>query len=161
MSPVVLTCVAGLANGTMNILPWGGPTARAATALELGVSDVFVPMIPSLIAGLIVVLVFAWLLGLQERNRLRSTAPEIWASAATVAAATGRPRQLPARGAEAGARATQRTGNLVHRPRRHPPSQCLAHRRPRRRRATPPWPTRCWTPTARPCGPSCIWFNLA
>ena len=32
MSPVVLTCVAGLANGTMNILPWGGPTARAAGA---------------------------------------------------------------------------------------------------------------------------------
>lgn len=79
MSPVVLTCVAGLANGTMNILPWGGPTARAATALKLDVNDVFVPMIPSLIAGLVVVLVFSWLLGLQERNRLRATAPEIWA----------------------------------------------------------------------------------
>ena len=79
MSPVVLTCVAGLANGTMNILPWGGPTARAATALKLDVNDVFVPMIPSLIAGLVVVFVFAWLLGLQERNRLRTGAPEIWA----------------------------------------------------------------------------------
>ena len=83
MSPVVLTCVAGLANGTMNILPWGGPTARAATALKLDVNDVFVPMIPSLIAGLVVVFVFAWLLGLQERNRLRATAPEIWDSAGT------------------------------------------------------------------------------
>ncbi|MFF2245504.1 CitMHS family transporter [Arthrobacter sp. NPDC058130] len=78
MSPVVLTCVAGLANGTMNILPWGGPTARAATALKIDVNDVFVPMVPSLIAGLIVVLVFSWLLGLQERNRLRAVAPEIW-----------------------------------------------------------------------------------
>lgn len=83
MSPVVLTCVAGLANGTMNILPWGGPTARAATALKLDVNDVFVPMIPSLIAGLVVVFVFAWLLGLQERNRLRAVAPEIWDSAGT------------------------------------------------------------------------------
>lgn len=83
MSPVVLTCVAGLANGTMNILPWGGPTARAASALNLSVSDVFVPMIPSLIAGLVVVFVFAWLLGLQERNRLRAVAPEIWESADT------------------------------------------------------------------------------
>ncbi|WGM22038.1 CitMHS family transporter [Paenarthrobacter sp. OM7] len=82
MSPVVLTCVAGLANGTMNILPWGGPTARAATALNLDVNDVFVPMVPSLIVGLIVVLVFAWLLGLQERNRLRTTAPEIWGDVA-------------------------------------------------------------------------------
>ena len=78
MSPVVLTCVAGLANGTMNILPWGGPTARAASALKISVSDVFVPMIPSLIAGLVVVFAFAWLLGLQERNRLRTVAPEIW-----------------------------------------------------------------------------------
>jgi CitMHS family citrate-Mg2+:H+ or citrate-Ca2+:H+ symporter len=78
MSPVVLTCVAGLANGTMNILPWGGPTARAATALKLDVNDVFVPMIPSLIVGLVVVFVFSWLLGLQERNRLRAAAPEIW-----------------------------------------------------------------------------------
>lgn len=83
MSPVVLTCVAGLANGTMNILPWGGPTARAATALHLDVNDVFVPMIPSLIAGLVVVFAFAWLLGLQERNRLRATAPEIWGVPAT------------------------------------------------------------------------------
>ncbi|MGJ3192364.1 CitMHS family transporter [Paenarthrobacter sp. FR1] len=82
MSPVVLTCVAGLANGTMNILPWGGPTARAATALHLDVNDVFVPMVPSLIVGLIVVLVFSWLLGLQERNRLRTTAPEIWGDVA-------------------------------------------------------------------------------
>ncbi|MBO1266427.1 CitMHS family transporter [Arthrobacter cavernae] len=82
MSPVVLTCVAGLANGTMNILPWGGPTARAATALKLDVNDVFVPMLPSLIAGLVIVFVFAWLLGLQERNRLRSTAPEIWGDVA-------------------------------------------------------------------------------
>ncbi len=85
MSPVVLTCVAGLANGTMNILPWGGPTARAATALKLDVNDVFVPMVPSLIVGLIVVLVFSWLLGLQERNRLRTTAPEIWGDVANPA----------------------------------------------------------------------------
>ncbi|UXM93090.1 CitMHS family transporter [Paenarthrobacter sp. JL.01a] len=82
MSPVVLTCVAGLANGTMNILPWGGPTARAATALKLDVNDVFVPMVPSLIVGLIVVLVFSWLLGLQERNRLRTVAPGIWGDVA-------------------------------------------------------------------------------
>ncbi|RAM36659.1 CitMHS family transporter [Arthrobacter globiformis] len=83
MSPVVLTCVAGLANGTMNIVPWGGPTARAASALKIDVNDVFVPMIPSLIAGLAVVLVFAWVLGLQERNRLRATQPELWGTPET------------------------------------------------------------------------------
>jgi CitMHS family citrate-Mg2+:H+ or citrate-Ca2+:H+ symporter len=80
---VVLTCVAGLANGTMNIVPWGGPTARAASALNIDVNDVFVPMIPSLLAGIAVVFAFAWLLGLQERNRLRATQPEIWGTPST------------------------------------------------------------------------------
>jgi CitMHS family citrate-Mg2+:H+ or citrate-Ca2+:H+ symporter len=84
MSPVVLTCVAGLANGTMNIVPWGGPTARAATALKIDVNDVFVPMLPSLLAGITVVLAFAWILGLQERNRLRAAQPEIWGVPDTV-----------------------------------------------------------------------------
>ena len=91
MSPVVLTCVAGLANGTMNIVPWGGPTARAATALNIDVNDVFVPMVPSLIGGLVVVMVFAWLLGLQERNRLRATEPGIWATPGADTADGGAP----------------------------------------------------------------------
>ena len=30
VSPVVLTVIAGLSNATMNIIPWGGPTVRAA-----------------------------------------------------------------------------------------------------------------------------------
>jgi CitMHS family citrate-Mg2+:H+ or citrate-Ca2+:H+ symporter len=70
VSPVVLTVVAGLANGTMNIIPWGGPTVRAASALGLSPSDVFVPMIPSLIAGLVIVLLFSVHLGLMERRRI-------------------------------------------------------------------------------------------
>ncbi|WP_314215154.1 CitMHS family transporter [Pseudarthrobacter equi] len=102
MSPVVLTCVAGLANGTMNIVPWGGPTARAATALKIDVNDVFVPMIPSLIGGIVVVLVFAWILGLQERNRLRSTQPEIWGVPDTAAEFDGGAPDGPAAGSGAG-----------------------------------------------------------
>lgn len=78
MSPVVLTCVAGLANGTMNILPWGGPTARAAAALKVSPSEVFVPMIPSLIAGMIVIFLFAWHLGVRERRRL-ALSGSLWA----------------------------------------------------------------------------------
>ncbi|MFD6857191.1 CitMHS family transporter [Rhodococcus sp. NPDC060090] len=70
VSPVVLTVVAGLANATMNIIPWGGPTVRAASALGLSPSDVFVPMIPSLVVGLVVVLGFAFHLGIMERRRI-------------------------------------------------------------------------------------------
>src|SRR5215212_3428045 len=45
MSLVVMTGVAAMANGVMNTLPWGGPTARAAAALKVDASDIFVPMI--------------------------------------------------------------------------------------------------------------------
>lgn len=70
MNPVVLTCVAGLANGTLNIVPWGGPTVRAASALGVSPTDIFVPMLPSLAAGLVIVFLFSWMLGLAERKRL-------------------------------------------------------------------------------------------
>lgn len=70
VSPVVLTVVAGLANGTMNILPWGGPTARAASALKIDTNDIFLPMLPALGAALLVVLGFAYHLGVLERRRI-------------------------------------------------------------------------------------------
>ncbi|MET7483569.1 citrate:proton symporter [Streptomyces sp. NPDC005538] len=70
MSLVVMTGVAAMANGVMNTLPWGGPTARAATALKLSATDIFVPMIPALAAGLLGVLVLAYVLGRRERKRL-------------------------------------------------------------------------------------------
>ncbi|WP_406347236.1 CitMHS family transporter [Streptomyces sp. NBC_00648] len=70
MSLVVMTGVAATANGVMNTLPWGGPTARAATALKLDASDIFVPMIPALAVGLVAVFVLAYVLGRRERKRL-------------------------------------------------------------------------------------------
>ncbi|MDT0396975.1 MULTISPECIES: citrate:proton symporter [Streptomyces] len=70
MSLVVMTGVAAMANGVMNTLPWGGPTARAATALKLDAGDIFVPMIPALLVGLLGVVVLAYVLGLRERKRL-------------------------------------------------------------------------------------------
>ncbi|MEU9327079.1 citrate:proton symporter [Streptomyces canus] len=70
MSLVVMTGVAAMANGVMNTLPWGGPTARAATALKLDASDIFVPMIPALAVGLLGVFVLSYVLGKRERKRL-------------------------------------------------------------------------------------------
>ncbi|MEU1056365.1 citrate:proton symporter [Streptomyces sp. NPDC005876] len=70
MSMVVLTGVAAMANGVMNTLPWGGPTARAATALKVDATDIFVPMIPALAAGLLFVIVLSYVLGVRERRRL-------------------------------------------------------------------------------------------
>lgn len=70
LSLVVMTGVAATANGVMNTLPWGGPTARAATALKVDASDIFVPMIPALAVGLLFVFGLAYVLGLKERRRI-------------------------------------------------------------------------------------------
>lgn len=66
----VLATVVALSAGTMNILPWGGPTLRAATALEMPVTELFNPVLPSLLTGLAFVLFIAYRLGKREKQRL-------------------------------------------------------------------------------------------
>jgi CitMHS family citrate-Mg2+:H+ or citrate-Ca2+:H+ symporter len=70
MNALNMTCVTILAGGVMNLTPWGGPTARAATALHVDPADVFVPLIPSMVIACAGVLVLAWYLGMKERRRL-------------------------------------------------------------------------------------------
>lgn len=70
MSPLTLTCVTALAAGTMNMLPWGGPTNRAAAALQVSAGALFVPAIVPFAAGMAAVFVFAAHLGRRERARL-------------------------------------------------------------------------------------------
>ncbi|KUJ67264.1 citrate:proton symporter [Streptomyces albus subsp. albus] len=100
MSVVVMTGVAAMANGVMNTLPWGGPTARAASALKVDAGDIFVPMIPALAVGLVFVFVLAYVLGVRERRRLGPLAVEgLSAETVTVpagAASGGRAGRTPA-----------------------------------------------------------------
>ncbi len=70
LSRLVLACVVMLAGGVMNILPWGGPTARAAAALKLDMHALFVPLIPAMVVGAAWVVFVAWILGRRERRRL-------------------------------------------------------------------------------------------
>ena len=70
MSTLSLTCITALAAGTMNMLPWGGPTTRAATALQVSATQLFVPVIPAMVAGMVGVFVFAIRIGRLERRRL-------------------------------------------------------------------------------------------
>ena len=70
MDRLVLASVIMQAGGVMNILPWGGPTARAAAALKLDMGQVFPPLVPGMIVGVAWVLFVAWLLGRRERKRL-------------------------------------------------------------------------------------------
>lgn len=70
MNPLHLACLLMLVSGVMNLSPWGGPTGRAAAALGLDVTAVFLPLLPAMGAGLFAVFALATALGLVERRRL-------------------------------------------------------------------------------------------
>ena len=70
LSRLMLASVIMQAGGVMNILPWGGPTARAASALRIDASEIFVPMIPAMAAGAAWVIFVSYLFGKRERARV-------------------------------------------------------------------------------------------
>ncbi|MBP2635246.1 MAG: citrate/H+ symporter, CitMHS family [Firmicutes bacterium] len=70
LNPVILPALAVMMNSVMNIIPWGGPTARVMAALKLEAGDVFVPLIPGMVLGVMWVLFMAYRWGLKERARL-------------------------------------------------------------------------------------------
>ncbi|WP_337997735.1 citrate:proton symporter [Oleispirillum naphthae] len=70
MDKRLLACVVAMAAGTANMLPWGGPTLRAASSLHLDMSVLYLPMVPVQIAGILFVFLCAWFLGSREEKRL-------------------------------------------------------------------------------------------
>jgi CitMHS family citrate-Mg2+:H+ or citrate-Ca2+:H+ symporter len=70
LNRLMLASVIMQAGGVMNILPWGGPTARAASALKVDASEIFVPLIPAMLAGAAWVIFVAFVFGKRERARV-------------------------------------------------------------------------------------------
>ena len=70
MSPLIMACLMMLASGIMNLTPWGGPTARAASALQVDPSDVFVPMILPMLFSIGWLYFLGTMYGRMERKRL-------------------------------------------------------------------------------------------
>lgn len=60
----------GLGAGLMNAIPWGGPTMRAASVLEMDVMKLWIPFIPTQVFGMVVSIVICILIGRQEKKRL-------------------------------------------------------------------------------------------
>lgn len=63
MSRLIMASLMMLASGIMNITPWGGPTARAASALQVDPSHVFVPMIIPMLFAISWLFVLAYMYG--------------------------------------------------------------------------------------------------
>lgn len=65
----VLACSASLAAG-VNFLPWTGPMIRSSAALHIPVAEIFRPLIPVQIVGLVYMFAVSWWLGRREEKRL-------------------------------------------------------------------------------------------
>ncbi len=75
MDRKLLACAVAMAAGVANILPWGGPTIRAAAALDVPVIELYRPLIPVQLTGFAFVLVAVYYLGTREKKRLDRQAP--------------------------------------------------------------------------------------
>ncbi len=73
MRRTTLATIVALSAGTMNILPWGGPTIRAATALGFdNVTEFFMPVLVPVLVGLVACIAISVFLGIREKKRLGS-----------------------------------------------------------------------------------------
>lgn len=62
-----------LQNSIMNLIPWGGPTARVMSVLKLEAGEVLAPLLPGMAISVLYVIGVAYFIGLKERKRLGVT----------------------------------------------------------------------------------------
>ena len=69
MRKTTLLRIAVLAMGVLNLMPWAGPTMRAATVLGIQAGDLWHTLLPIQIFGIVLCLAHAYLAGWQEKRR--------------------------------------------------------------------------------------------
>lgn len=67
---VYLAMLVVMANGVINLVPWGGPTARIMAVLNLQAGPLTQTLLPIMISGILFVCALAVYFGLRERKRL-------------------------------------------------------------------------------------------
>lgn len=70
MSPYLLLLLIGGSASIMNMLPWAGPLGRAASVLDMDVTELWRPLIPIQIIGMILMIALAIFLGIMEKRRI-------------------------------------------------------------------------------------------
>ena len=59
-----------LQNCIMNLIPWGGPTARVMSVMNLDAGELLAPLVPGMALSAVYVMGVSYYLGLKERKRL-------------------------------------------------------------------------------------------
>ncbi|WP_304335228.1 CitMHS family transporter, partial [Conchiformibius steedae] len=70
MNPYLLFLLLAASAGLINLLPWGGPTGRVATVLEMDVGELYKPLFTVQIIGLVYILALSAFLGVREKKRI-------------------------------------------------------------------------------------------
>ncbi len=71
MNPLVLATISILSVSIVSgMTPWGGPATRAIASLGLDANEFFIPILPTMLAGMLSILGVAYLMGKKERVRL-------------------------------------------------------------------------------------------
>ncbi|MET3575915.1 CitMHS family transporter [Bhargavaea ullalensis] len=82
MNPYLLLLLVGGAASIMNMLPWAGPLGRVASVLEMDVTELWRPLIPVQVIGLVIMVIIAVLLGMREQRRITKQYGSLEAAAA-------------------------------------------------------------------------------
>lgn len=75
-----LLLIVGLSTGVMNLVPWGGPTIRAATAIQMDANQLWKSLIPLQIFGLIIALFIAVYIGIKSKKHLSGSNNHLYES---------------------------------------------------------------------------------
>lgn len=71
MNTLILATISMLSVSIMSgMTPWGGPATRAVASLGLDANEFFLPMLPTMLAGMGCILFIAFILGKKERARI-------------------------------------------------------------------------------------------
>src|SRR5699024_6439490 len=70
MNPYLLLLLIGGSASIMNMVPWAGPLGRAASVLDMDVTELWRPLIPVQIIGMVLILLLSAFLGYREKRRI-------------------------------------------------------------------------------------------
>jgi len=73
INKLYLASIVIMQNSILNLVPWGGPTARVMAALKLDGGAILRPFLPGMILSILYVIGVAYFIGLKERKRLGIT----------------------------------------------------------------------------------------
>jgi CitMHS family citrate-Mg2+:H+ or citrate-Ca2+:H+ symporter len=69
MRPTTMLTISVLSMGVLNLMPWAGPTMRAATVLGIEAGSLWQTLLPIQAAGIVLSFAVAVIMGIMEKNR--------------------------------------------------------------------------------------------